>query len=318
MAAPSSAYQEWTVTEPYLDLHCGLGEGPFYEATTNTLRFVDIKKKALHTVDLAEGPGSVTTLQLDTPISVTADIKGVDPKERILVGVKYGIAVLDRKTGAYEYVTRFGAAEGNKGLDNERLRANDGAADPDGRFWLGNMTDFGMGDFKPEGSVNLFTSRQPPVVKKAPVTIPNSVGWSPDNKTMYLTHSSSRIVFAYDYSSEAPADGPVISNERVFYTHTGAGEPDGFRVDVEGNLWHAVYGESCVLKIDGVSGKVVGRVKLPTRNITCTQFVGTELFITTAGMEDGEGSEAEVARSGAVYRVDVGVRGLDLFEFKLD
>lgn len=147
------ASQEWTVTEPYLDLHCGLGEGPFYEAATNTLRFVDIKKKALHTVDLAKGPDSLTTLQLDTPISVTADIRGVDPKDKILVGVKYGIAVLDRKTGEYEYVTRFGAAEGsNKGSDNERLRANDGAADPDGRFWLGNMTDFGMGDFKPEGA----------------------------------------------------------------------------------------------------------------------------------------------------------------------
>lgn len=166
------------------------------------------------------------------------------------------------------------------------------------------------------GSVNLFTSRQPPVVKKAPVTIPNSVGWSPDNKTMYFTHSSSRVVFAYDYSSD---EGPAtLSNERVFYTHTGTGEPDGFRVDVEGNIWHAVYGESCVLKIDGRSGEVVGKVKLPTRNITCTQFVGTELFITTAGMEDGEGSAAEVALSGAVYRVDVGVRGLDLFEFKLD
>ncbi|KAJ1335315.1 L-arabinonolactonase [Microdochium nivale] len=311
MASSTSSLQEWTVTEPYLNLHCGLGEGPFYEAASNTLRFVDIKKKRLHAVDLAKGPGSVTTLQLDTRCTVTADIKGVDPADKILIGAKYGIAVLDRRTGGYEYVSRFAAADG---VDNERLRSNDGAADPHGRFWLGTMTDFDLGEFQPEGSVYLFADRAAPVVKKTPVTIPNSVGWSPDGKTMYLTHSSARTVFAYDYSSSAEG---AISNERVFYTHDGPGEPDGFRVDVEGNIWHAVYGESRVLRLSP-RGELTGQINLPTRNITCTQFVGTQLYMTSAGMEDGEGTPAEVENSGAVFRVDVGVRGLDLFEFKLD
>lgn len=157
-APPTAPLQQWTVTEPYLNLHCGLGEGPFYEAASHTLRFVDIKKKRLHAVDLAKGPQSVTTLQLDTRCTVTADIAGVDPADRILIGAKYGIAVLDRKTGGYEYVSRFAAAvdgagegAGGGGIDNERLRSNDGAADPHGRFWLGTMTDFDLGEFQPEG-----------------------------------------------------------------------------------------------------------------------------------------------------------------------
>ncbi|KAI0200692.1 hypothetical protein F4808DRAFT_460513 [Astrocystis sublimbata] len=297
--------QEWHVTEPYLHLQSALGEGPYYEAETNSLRFVDIKKKRLHWVNLDAGPASATTVQLDTPVTVTANIEGVDPRERILIGVKYGIAVLDRRTGLYEYVARF--SEG----DNERLRSNDGAADPHGRFWLGSMTDVGL-DLRPEGHVNLFSGGPVAQSMRHPVEIPNGIGWSPDNKTMYFTPSTERTVYAWDYSVE---DGN-LSNERVFYRHEGPGEPDGFRIDKEGNLWHAVYGESRVLKISP-EGKLVGQIKLPTHNITCTQFIGTELFITSASMEKGEGSDEAAELGGAVFRIDVGVRGLEPFLFKL-
>lgn len=140
--APS---QQWKAGEPYINLHCGLAEGPYYEKQTNTLRFVDIKKNRLHSVDLAQGPSSLKTIQLDTRVTVTADIEGVDPAKKILVGLKYGIAVLDRETEKYESIGKFNDE------DNERLRGNDGAVDPNGRFWFGTMTDFGLGDFKPEG-----------------------------------------------------------------------------------------------------------------------------------------------------------------------
>ncbi|KAK8015571.1 SMP-30/Gluconolaconase/LRE-like region [Apiospora marii] len=316
MTSSSSEIQTWEVKEPYLKLHCKLGEGPYYERATNTLRFVDIISKRLHTVDLAQGPGSLVTQQLDTPVSVTADIAGVDPRDRILIGAKYGIAVLDRKKAsekkdAYEYVAKF-----HKMKDNLRLRGNDGAVDPHGRFWLGTMTDFELGPFQSEGSVHMFTGRQDSVVLKEGVTIPNSVSWSPDGQTMYFTHSSAKEILAYDYSSAAGS--AAISNERVFYAHQGTGDPDGHRIDVEGNLWTAVYGESHVLKVSGKTGKVIGEVKLPTQNITCVEFVGTELFITTAGMEEGAGTEQEVDYSGGLFRVDVGVEGVPPHEFKLD
>lgn len=143
--------------------------------------------------------------------------------------------------------------------------------------------------------------------------IPNSVGWSPDNTTMYFTHSTERKVYAWDY---APADG-ALSRKRVFYTHDGPGEPDGFRVDEAGNLWHAVYGEGRVLKISP-EGALVGEILLPTKAITCVQFVGTELFITTASLgEEEDTTQEQRENGGALFRVDVGVKGLDFFEFKL-
>lgn len=140
--------------------------------------------------------------------------------------------------------------------------------------------------------------------------IPNSISWSPDGKTQYYTHSTARTVYAYEY---APEDG-AVSNHRVFYVHDGPGEPDGHRVDRDGNMWHAVYGEGRVLKISP-EGKLVGQVKLPTKNITCCEFVGTELFITTANDDSGEATSKELG--GALFRVDVGTTGLKPFKLKL-
>ena len=139
--------EKWTVTEPYLNIHCGLGEGPYYERASNTLRFVDIKKKQLHTIDLAIGLQSLKTLQFDISVSVTADIEGMDPQKKILVGGKYGLYILDRETGKLEVLKSFHDSE----AEGPRLRGNDGAVDPQGRFWIGTMTDFGLGPFQAEG-----------------------------------------------------------------------------------------------------------------------------------------------------------------------
>ncbi|KAI1393435.1 SMP-30/Gluconolaconase/LRE-like region-domain-containing protein [Hypoxylon trugodes] len=306
---PPAGLQQWHATAPFLHLHCELGEGPYYEAATHKLRFVDIKKKRVHAVDLnaADPASAVETIQLDTPVTVTADIDGVDPRERILIGAKYGIAELDRRSGRYEYLARFSSDK-----DDERLRSNDGAVDPHGRFWLGTMTDIGL-DLQPEGSVFLFDGTRTARSMRHPVTIPNSVGWSPDGRTQYFTHSTERTIFASDYD---PVTGD-LTNERKFYVHDGPGEPDGFRVDTEGNLWQAVYGEARVLKISP-EGNLVGQVNLPTRNCTCTQFVGTELFVTSAAMHEGqEGTDKEFELGGGLFRVEVGARGLEPFLFKV-
>lgn len=143
----SKDIQHWSTGAPWIDLHCALGEGPYYEPATDTLRFVDIIKKQLHTVSLRQGPDSLSTQTFPEAVAVTADIEGVDPQEKILVGVKQGIAVLDRKSGTYEYVSRYADA----GRGSERIRSNDGAVDPHGRFWLGTMTDFPYGSATDEG-----------------------------------------------------------------------------------------------------------------------------------------------------------------------
>ena len=70
--------KKYTVTEPWLNTSCGLGEGPFWEEANNTLRFVDIINKKLFFVDLAKGEESLKEHQLDYSIGITADIELID------------------------------------------------------------------------------------------------------------------------------------------------------------------------------------------------------------------------------------------------
>lgn len=124
--------------------------------------------------------------------------------------------------------------------------------------------------------------------------------------------TTAKHILAYDYS----ASTGDISNERIFYTHPGPGSPDGFRIDEEGFIWQAIYGEGKVLRISP-EGKVVGEVLFPTRAITCPVFVGTELWATTAG-EDDEKEVESMKYGGGIFKVDVGTRGLKEFEFRLE
>jgi sugar lactone lactonase YvrE len=148
---------------------------------------------------------------------------------------------------------------------------------------------------------------------KHPVTIPNGIGWTPDNKTLLFTHSTENTIFAYDFS---PTTGS-ISNERVFYHHDGPGDPDGWKMDAQGYIWQAVYGEGKVLKISP-EGKLVGEIELPTRNVTCPCFVGEELWVTSAEEDEPEKNLESARFGGALFRVNVGVTGIKEYKFRLD
>lgn len=241
------------------------------------------------------------------PVGVTADIQGIPSDEKILIGGKHGIAILDRRTEKYEYIQRFY----DDRTRDDRMRSNDGAVDPQGRFWVGTMNDFHVGEPQAEGSLFRFDGDGSRTMIRDGLTIPNGVGWSADQKNLYFVHSSEREIWKYD--SDA-ATGEV-SNGKVWYKHDGEGEPDGFKMDEEGNIWQAIYNEGRVLKIN-TEGQVVGVVELPTRSTSCPCFVGTELWVTSASEEDPETYPDSAKYGGGLFRVDVGVRGLKDFEFQ--
>lgn len=155
MGESAEDIQKWIVTEPFLATKCSLGEGPHYEPTTNHLRFVDIIQKRIHTIDLSATAPKLQTLQLDQPVGVTADIEGIDPAKKILVGGKSGVYILERETGKLDLLKKFY----EEGIDVERLRSNDGAIDAQGRLWIGTMNDFWVGAVHPEGREDFFGRR---------------------------------------------------------------------------------------------------------------------------------------------------------------
>lgn len=91
--------------------------------------------------------------------------------------------------------------------------------------------------------------------------IPNGISWSLDDKTMYFTDSGTQSIYAYDYDA---ATGN-ISNKRVFFRVEEEGcAPDGHVMDVEGNMWVAIWGGWKVVRINP-EGKVTAEIKVPTR-----------------------------------------------------
>ncbi|MEM9763156.1 MAG: SMP-30/gluconolactonase/LRE family protein [Pseudomonadota bacterium] len=95
---------------------------------------------------------------------------------------------------------------------------------------------------------------------------PNGLAFSPDERVLYVVESRgvpNRKILAYDVSG----DGQAISGKRVLID-AGKGTPDGFRVDVLGNLWCGWGMGSDAL--DGVmvfapDGAPIGRIALPER-----------------------------------------------------
>ncbi|MBM3835428.1 MAG: SMP-30/gluconolactonase/LRE family protein [Verrucomicrobia bacterium] len=95
---------------------------------------------------------------------------------------------------------------------------------------------------------------------------PNGLAFSPDESKLYIVEAgvSPRVIRAYDVT----AGGTQLSNMRKFITAEPNGTPDGFRVDVDGNLWCG-WGMGAE-GLDGVAvfnpdGKLIGRIDLPER-----------------------------------------------------
>lgn len=93
---------------------------------------------------------------------------------------------------------------------------------------------------------------------------PNGLAFSPDESRLYVIESRSkpRHIRAFDVVS-----GKRLANSRIL-VDAGAGAPDGFRVDVDGNLWCG-WGMGSD-ELDGVrifspAGEPIGHISLPER-----------------------------------------------------
>jgi gluconolactonase len=99
----------------------------------------------------------------------------------------------------------------------------------------------------------------------AGINRPNGLCFSPDERRMYIVESGSvpRLIHVFDVTP----DGTRLSEGRVFIDAGAHGTPDGFRCDVDGNLWAGWgMGEGH----DGVmifspQGQAIGRIALPER-----------------------------------------------------
>jgi sugar lactone lactonase YvrE len=191
--------------------------------------------------------------------------------------------------------------------DDRGVRLNEGATDPDGRFYCGSMAY----DMTP-GAGRLYRldpSGEVSVVLPS-VTCSNGLAWSPDRATAYYVDSMTHRIDAFDYDRTSGLTG-----RRPFVTvPDGHGLPDGLTVDREGGVWVAFFGGSAVRRY-GADGAIEEVLDLPVTQVTACTFGGPELdelYITTSRQEV---PDAEQPEAGSVFRARPGVAGLAVTPF---
>jgi sugar lactone lactonase YvrE len=187
------------------------------------------------------------------------------------------------------------------------LRMNEGACDPDGRFYCGSM---GYGKQPGRGTVYRLDTDQTTSVVFSGSTISNGLAWSPDGSLAYYIDSDTRRIDVFDYTKD---DG-LTERRMLVEIPDGAGDPDGMTVDAQGHLWVALYAGSAVRRYrpDGV---LDGVIQLPVTKVTACTFAGPDLdqlVITTSreGLDEGTQPEA-----GSLFRTRPGVTGLPVADF---
>jgi gluconolactonase len=238
-------------------------EGPVWFGDTRCLLWSDIPNNRMMKWDEATGAVSVFRKPSNNSNGNTRDRQG-----RLLT-----CEHLTRRLTRTEYdgsITTIASRFEGKRLNSP----NDAVCKSDGSIWFTDPP-FGLLGYyegrmaEPQLPTNVY--RWDPKTEKLSVVIgdisrPNGLAFSPDESKLYVVEAgvTPRVIRAYDVAQ----DGKSLANRRVLITAEDGGTPDGFRVDVDGNLWVG-WGMGSK-ELDGVAvfnpqGELIGRIELPER-----------------------------------------------------
>jgi sugar lactone lactonase YvrE len=280
-----------------------LGEGARWDARRGELLRVDILAGRVYRDQFDEDGGLVPVRTYDVPGTVGA-ITPVEGDDGWLLAAGRGFVHL-RPDGSMRTLAEVAP---------ERTRMNDGACDPQGRFWAGTIAD----DHHAGGGALYRLNRNGATeLMLSDLTISNGLGWSPDGSTMYLVDSGPRVIHAFAFH---PEQG-TISGKRVLATlPEELGAPDGMTVDAAGDLWVAIYGGGRIHRYSP-NGVLRQALAVPAKQSTSCAFAGPELnrlYITTATEDWSDEQRRAEPTAGLVYWLDTDATGRPAAPFRPD
>lgn len=166
---------------------------------------------------------------------------------------------------------------------------NDVVVKSDGSIWFTDPTYGIMSDYEGKKSdpeqPGCYVYRVDPASGAVEVVAddfvkPNGLAFSPDEKILYIADSG------FSHDADGPhhirafdvADGRTLAKSRIF-AEISPGVPDGFRLDIYGNLWTSTQNGVLCLAPDGAP---LGRIRIPemVANLTFGGPKRNRLFIT--------------------------------------
>lgn len=179
--------------EHVLEIGNLLGEGPVWDSEKSLLFWVDTEGHCFHC--MCPATGELRMFDAGVPVYAIGLVAGSD---KLVMATSRGFALWNSPAGPLEVI-----ADPEVGRPAARL--NDAAVDRQGNFWAGSMgPDFASALYRlgPRRSVQKVESG---------IGASNGIAWSPDNRTMYFTDTSRRVIFAYDFD----ASSSTVVNRRV-------------------------------------------------------------------------------------------------------
>ena len=262
--ALDSRFRKYQLAQASVDrLYTGTrgGEGPVYFGDGRYLLWSDIPNQRILRWDEETGAVSVFRKPSNYANGNTRDRQG-----RLVTCEHLGRVVRTEYDGSITVIAeRF---------NGKRLNSpNDVVVKSDGSIWFtdpqfGLLADYEgdrreselpMSVYRVDGATGAVT------VIADDINAPNGLAFSPDEKILYIVESRSepRTILACDFA----ASGDKITTRKVLIDAGPDGTPDGFRVDVDGNLW---CGWGMTPELDGVrvftpQGEPIGHIALPER-----------------------------------------------------
>lgn len=262
-----------------------VGESPVWDEKKKQLYFVDIRGKSYYRMNYANGACE----KIDLPQCIGC-----------LAICENGDLLLSMEDGVYRRTSDGKLTLAHQPIKIKGERFNDGKVGPDGCYYVGTAgADFSGAFYRLQDGVltELFDK----------CGCSNGIDWSKDAKTLYYVDSREqkleRFAFAADFHR-------LSARETISEIPLSLGSGDGMCIDVEGNLWLAVWGASCVQHIEAATGRVLDTIYVPAKQVSSCCFAGDDLrdlIITTAAIRT---DPSEQPLAGRIFRCRVNVAGI--------